>query len=168
MANRFVVFADLRPPGWTCAGDPRATCAIREPFALPGAFEGAGFQHGTAHPMKTRTTHASLAQFTAIGLVLGPCVCLAALLGAAGCASKPQAQVPIRTVPVGALVLGAGGGAQDALDGRRDAALGASRLPTVRVVESAEHRVADRQWEYDGRPYSRYRATTLTRERLIR
>lgn len=88
------------------------------------------------------------------------------LSSAGGCSSAPEPVVPARALPNGALVLGA---VSDGVDSSRlDARLGASRLPQMREVESAEYWVVDRQREFNGRPLNTYRATTFTRERRVR
>lgn len=98
-------------------------------------------------------------------MVLG--LSAAALLAALpGCATRRDARVPARA-PLAAPLL-AGAALHDEGAARRDAMLGASRDPLVRVDEEVVVVTTDRRREYQGVPYGSYRSTAVTRERLVR
>ena len=54
------------------------------------------------------------------------------------------------------------------LAARNDDRLGTRRDAFVRLPVEVESATLDRQWILNGRPFDRFRTTTVTRERLVR
>ncbi|MEY3021621.1 MAG: hypothetical protein RIS86_819 [Planctomycetota bacterium] len=99
--------------------------------------------------------------------VAAPAMALLCLPFLCACRSAPEASVPARGA-VHASLAGAPDPGADAFASRNDERLGARRGAFVRIPERIESATFDRQWILNGRPFDRYRTTTVTRERLAR
>lgn len=153
-------FADYR--GMICSVWMAQECLIRanpDPFDLPPTRVAPRSARRTdVHKLKIRTNSRAM---------LAASLCLAAFV-LTSCASPTVVMsVPERRAPNAALVLCASEGDYDDMM-RNDSTLGAHRDALIRVSDDVEIAVTDRQWEYNGRPYTFYRASTVTRERLVR
>lgn len=85
------------------------------------------------------------------------------------CGTAPEARVPARTLTGAGLLRPADGSDADPLVAmRNDDRLGARRDAFVRLPVEVESATLDRQWILNGRPFDRFRTTTVTRERLVR
>lgn len=111
------------------------------------------------HPAGVR---APAAIVRSLGVLLAPAVLLA-------CATTPEARVPVRSSTGASLLRPADGSEPDPLVAmRNDDRLGARRDAFVRLPVVVESATLDRQWILNGRPFDRFRTTTVTRERLVR
>lgn len=97
-----------------------------------------------------------------LGVLLAPAVLLA-------CGTAPESRVPLRTATDASLLRPADGSDPDPIVAmRNDGRLGARRDAFVRLPVVVESATLDRQWILNGRPFDRFRTTTVTRERLVR
>ena len=119
----------------------------------------------TAEPGRAplaRRLRAPAAVVRALGVLLAPILPLA-------CQSAPESRVPYRTAARSVLLEPMVGCESDPrLAARNDDRLGTRRDAFVRLQVEVESATLDRQWILNGRPFDRFRTTTVTRERLVR
>ncbi len=154
--------ASLRTCASDCAVCNAHACLIR---GLPNTFDLPPTRDATRSARRTDVRQ--LKNRTISRAILATILSVAGALLTSCAPPSAVMSVPTRHAPSAALVLSDHASNESDMM-RNDDMLGAHRDALIRVSDDVSVAVTDRQWEYNGRPYTFYRASTVTRERLVR